>query len=565
MVLVKLPAGGEIDHVDADCVAEAGGIDQRLQPGRDRRGRLGVEARMAHERQARDDDEREGKSSAHLRTIACFALVLLALSCGGDPAPRSDAITLVVPRDAEELDPRFISDPYGIKVSRLVFASLVAIDAQTLEPVNDLAESIESSDATRYRVTLRDGVVFSDGSPLDADDVVATYRSVLDPAIHSRYASTYRRIQEVHADSPRVVTFQLDAPHATFVTDLEMPILRGEDCGAAMPHDALPIGAGPYRLVRREPGHLRLEANQRWYRGTPLHRAIEIAVVRDDNTRALRVLAGKADLALSAVPPLLLPMFEEDARFRVTSAAGAGTTYLGFHTESPVLADVRVRRAIAHAIDREALIRAKLGGRGTLASSWVPDGHWSQATDLPTYDYDLARARGLLAEAGVRGAHLTLRTSSDRGRVSISRALAAMLEAIGFEVDVRPSETASMIADLNRGRFELVLLQLPELFEPHLLAWFFSSERIPGGGNEGANRWRFRSPELDAALERGRTTTDRAARRAAYVEAQRILARDLPVVPLWHDDVVAVTGPRLRDYEVPRDGRFGTLALRSGR
>jgi ABC-type transport system substrate-binding protein len=135
-----------------------------------------------------------------------------------------------------------------------------------------------------------------------------------------------------------------------------------------------------------------------------------------------------------------------------------------------------------------------------------------------------------------------------------------MLGDVGVAVDVRPSELATLLADLDAGRFELATLQVPEVFEPHVLSWFFGSEHVPGGGREGANRWRMRNATLDAALERGRATPVRAERIAAYAEAQRILAAQLPVIPLWHEDVVAVTGPRARDFDVPRDGRFATLA-----
>ena len=155
---------------------------------------------------------------------------------------------------------------------------------------------------------------------------------------------------------------------------------------------------------------------------------------------------------------------------------------------------------------------------------------------------------------------LTLRTGAERFRVSVSRAIASMLRDVGIEVDVRPSETATLIADLNRGRFQMTILQVPEVMEPHVLSWFFHSERIPGDGTEGANRWRYRSAEVDALFETGRTTTNRAGRVAAYAKIQALLARDLPVIPLWHPDVVGVSRRGVA-YKVPRDGRFGTLAF----
>ncbi len=506
--------------------------------------------------------------------LAC-TLGALALGCGGERASTDarpdDALVVVLPQDVEQLDPRKVGDAYGLKVSRLIFASLVTIDPRTLEVVPELAERVEVESPVRYRVTLRAGLRFSDGTALDTEDVRATFRSIVDPAIGSRFAKNYQRIARLEVVDARTIVFELDAPHATFLTDLEVPILRAEDAHHAVgvPGGAEPIGAGPYRLVSRTPGHLELRANPRWLHGAPHFPHVRMVVVRDDNTRALRLLAGKGDLALNAIPPLLVPMFQGDARFHVHTARGIGTTYLGTNLDAPALRDVRVRRAIAYAIDRALLVRTKLGGRAQLARGLVPTGSWAYDDDVATYPYDPARARALLDEAGLRdpdGAgpaprlRLTLRTSTDRFRQSIARAIAAMLAEVGIAVEVRPSELATLIADLDAGRFELSTLQLPEVLEPHVLAWFFTSEHIPGEGREGANRWRMRDAVLDAAFERGRATNVRAERVAAYRDVQRILAEQLPVIPLWHEDVVAITDARAAAFDVPRDGRFATLA-----
>jgi peptide/nickel transport system substrate-binding protein len=137
-----------------------------------------------------------------------------------------DTFVVLVDRDVEQLDPRFVSDPNGLRVSRLIFASLVTIDPQTLEPIMDLAEGIELETPTRYVVTLRPGLLFADGSALDADDVVATYESVVDPVLQARHGHAYTRITGLLKRDARTVVFDLNAPHATFLTDLELPIIR---------------------------------------------------------------------------------------------------------------------------------------------------------------------------------------------------------------------------------------------------------------------------------------------------------------------------------------------------
>jgi peptide/nickel transport system substrate-binding protein len=238
--------------------------------------------------------------------------------------------------------------------------------------------------------------------------------------------------------------------------------------------------------------------------------------------------------------------------------------------EAPALRDVRVRQALAYGIDRTRLMHVKLGNRARLARGWIAPGHWAFDEGTPEYAYDPDRARALLREAssaapGERSAspsrlHLTLRCGSDRFRQSIARALGAMWAAIGVDVEIRPSEVATLIADLNRGRFELTMLEVPEVIEPHVLSFFFGSDHVPGAGREGANRWRLRSAALDRALESGRVQLDREARKAAYSDVQRILAQELPVIPLWHEDVVAVESQRALGFTVPRLGRFEPLA-----
>jgi peptide/nickel transport system substrate-binding protein len=281
-----------------------------------------------------------------------------------------------------------------------------------------------------------------------------------------------------------------------------------------------------------------------------------LLVVRDESTRALRLLGDAADVAPAAIAPLLVPTFDEDPRFLVSSAPGPGTAYLAFNTAAGPLAHPAIRRALSRAIDRRAIAASKFGARAEVTSGFMPDGHWANVPlTIPEFDRDAAEAA--LADAGVAPGtlELVLRTSTDRTRVSIAQAMAAMLRDVGVSVDVRPSETATLLADLDEGRYDLALMVLPEVFEPHVLHWFFASTRTPGGP---PNRFRWANAAFDAALERGRVSTDPSVRRAAYGEAQRILAHELPALPLWHEHVVVVSRSALQ-FRAPRDGRLGFL------
>lgn len=502
------------------------------------------------------------------RFLLFVSLAATVFGCADEaPSPSDNGLRVLLSGAPQELDPRFVGDATGLRVSRLIFASLVTIDPETLEVVPDLAEDVRVVDDVTYEVRLRPSLRFSDGAPLTAKDVKATFDGVVSEALQSRYRSSYLRIARIEVRDARTIRFVLSAPHATFLTDLELPIVRASDGTRRMtmaPADL--IGAGPYVLTRLDGHHIALLPNTHWHGGPaggvkagdpPLPLALQI--VQDDNTRALRLLSGKADLAIGTISPLLVPMFEKDARFDVRSKPGVGTNYLGLRTDVAPLDDARVRAALAHAIDRGALLRAKFHGRATSARGWIPPGHWAYA-EVRAYAYDPAQARRLLDDAGYAPERrLLLRTSADRFRISIARAVAAMLGEVGVPVDVRPSETGTLLADLGKGRFDLTFLGVPEVFEPHVLSWFFSSERIPSPGHPGSNRWRFRNARFDELLEEGRRTIGIERRRPIYREVQRIMADALPVVPLWHEHVVVVSRRGI-DVAVPRDGRLSVLA-----
>ncbi|QQR89256.1 MAG: ABC transporter substrate-binding protein [Myxococcales bacterium] len=323
------------------------------------------------------------------------------------------------------------------------------------------------------------------------------------------------------------------------------------------------MASGPYRICHNQRQRIYLCRKEFWNLSQSLPQSLEFVVVRDDNTRALRLQAGVADLALNTIPPLLVPLFSKDKRFEVKSNSSVSTTYLGLNLQRKIFNDHRVRQAIAYGIDRALLIETKFGGRASLAKSLIPAGHWAHSDSLPDYDFDPGLARHLLAEAlpdQKEQRFLRLRTSTDRFRLSIARAVAAMLERVGFSVEVWPSEAPTLFDDLGKGRFDLCILSIPEVFEPHVLSWFFDSSRIPETGNSGANRWRYRNSMVDSLFRQGVETPDLEERRAIYVHIQKLLAQDLPVVPLWHEDNVAVIRKKAGvKYKVPRDGRFSSL------
>ena len=443
-----------------------------------------------------------------------------------------------------------------------MFRGLTESDPVTFLPRPALGERGRWMDATHYRVRVRTDAKFQDGRAVSASDVVATYESVLAPTSRSRLRGTYPRVlRSVRALDAREVEFELTALDGSLETLLQLGILPAEEAragemGPADMTSSARVGSGAMRVSAAARDLLTLA---RVAVGGSF-RALDVVTLHDPNTLALRLLHGEGDVA--ELKPELYGVFEHRTDFEVASAPTSGVTYLGLHCEHGLLQRADVRRALGMAIDRRALGSAMLGRHAVPATGVLPPTHWAYTGDVAALPFDPVAARAALRSAGVPvGLRLVLRVSNQRFAVTAAQALAAMLADVGVELEVRPSELATLLGDLRAGRFDVALLTVPDLSDPRGLSFWFGSESIPTAENPGAggNRWRYRSAPLDAALEGGLRSLGAAARRPHYEQAQRILAADLPVVPLWHADVVFALRRPFRGL-VPRgDGQLDFL------
>jgi peptide/nickel transport system substrate-binding protein len=216
-------------------------------------------------------------------------------------------------------------------------------------------------------------------------------------------------------------------------------------------------------------------------------------------------------------------------------------------------------------------VERRVHDRAVLATGMLPTFHWAYDGEVERYDYDPARARQLLDEAGYPDPDgdgplprftLSYKTSSNKFRVAVARILVSMLAEVGIEVELRAYEFATFFADVKKGNFQLFTMQIPEIAEPDLYTNFFASDRVPARDNldAGANRVRYRSPALDRLLDDGRRELDRGRRKAIYAEVQRLLARELPVVSLWHEDNVVAMRKGVRGFEILPTAQLSSLA-----
>ncbi|HWU89276.1 MAG TPA: ABC transporter substrate-binding protein [Kofleriaceae bacterium] len=497
-------------------------------------------------------------SRLHVITlVAAAAAVAAAAGC----APKSrrtadDTLVMVTDTPMTTADPRYTLSSIDSKLARLVAAGLTTVEAPDLEPQLMLAERMDRIDPVTIDFTLRADARFSDGTPVLARDVVATFQSVIAPDSKSMHHKGFsERFARLEALSERVVRFHLVEPLGTLLSDLDFGILSPTG-----------LGAGPYAVRELTSTHALLEANPYYFGAAPKVPRVDLRFVRDASARLLMLVGGSADLLQNSVRMDLIEEVRGRPRVQIASSPSVILTYLMMNNADPILRRREVRQAIALALDRPSIIAAKFGGHARLASSLLSTFHWAYAPDLPAWDRDLPRARALLDAAGYPDPDgpgprprmkLVYKTSSDAFRVAVARVIAAQLAEVGIEVEVRSFEFATFFADVKKGSYQLASMQTSELNEPDYYYFYFHSGRIPDERNpDGGNRWRYRNPEVDRLTEAGRREIEPARRKPIYAEVQRIIATDLPVIPLWHEDNIVLSNADVQGYRMTPNARF---------
>ncbi|MEO0389377.1 MAG: ABC transporter substrate-binding protein [Pseudomonadota bacterium] len=490
---------------------------------------------------------------SYISRLACAAVMALGTALPAAAQDGSLTIATGFGPSAEVPDPRagyngWMSNQTGVT------ETLMGIDYD-LNLFPRLAEGIEQAAPTTWRVTLRDGVRFHDGSPLTAQDVVNAITPISDeghPGHNARVAKLLD-LAGMSTDGDNVVVFETNSPNAAFPWTLSDP-------GIAIlgnPSDAFPINAtGPFVFKEAVPDQLyRAEANADYRLGTPGLAEVRVVVAGNPASAALAFEAGEVDMVIN------YPETDFE-RIKSTGALGfsAPTARLYFYTmnaASGPMSNPLIRRAVSLAIDRQGVVDAVLSGVGGVPAETVfPAGKgWAADISVP---YDPAGAEALLAEAGavkeggrwmLDGAPLEIDivTYSSRAALTPTAELTqAFLSAIGVTANIQVGEWGASNDLIAEGAADMFLQ-----------AWVVTPQGDPGAVLEtllqsdgGSNAGRYSNPQLDALLADGRTTFDQAERKAIYDQVQEVIAADGAMIPVFHVAQVNVAKPGLTGYAV---------------
>lgn len=469
-------------------------------------------------------------------------------------------------------------DAASERVRTLIFNTLVKKD-ERFDYSGELASDIKrSDDGLTYTFTLHDGIKFHDGRVLSSADVKYTLDLVFSSDF-AKSASFYKGtggekrsyIRSVEAPDSRTVVVTLIEPWVGLLSNLvPVAIIPKDSYESQKTH---PLGTGAFKFIRYDNVQqvCDVEAFPEYWDGPAKIQTIRVRVLPDMNQLQLELQAGRVDIAPmpTSLSPDAVRSMESLRDLQVTTFQGSNVVLLTLNTTSPPLNNVKVRQAIAHAIDREGLIRDLLRGLGKIAHSILPEESWAYSTGQ-TYSYDPAAAKRLLDEAGFTDPDgdgpkmrfekpivYKLSGSSIAGR-QYAGVIQNYLKLVGIPVEIQTPEQNTLFDELRRGNFQIAYTQwVGGNQDPIFYKDLFATSEIPTETRPSRNRSRYSNPALDRLLEDALNTFDRDTGRNLYVQIQDTVSRDVPVFPLWYQSNVVIAKKNVGNIKVNASGDWG--------
>ena len=496
---------------------------------------------------------------AYALAITMALLSFTANSKGALAGPKT--MTLAWETAPRTIDPRFTIDAKSHYLSDLQNCSLINFD-ENGQIIGSLAKSWAWLDNKNLEVIIKDNITFSNGDKVTAQDVKATYQFFHKTNLKkpSPLAPAFKKITKI-ATKANKLTFTFAEPDVGFLQNLMIGIVPKKYASQEMftKPGSYP-GCGPFTLTQLSSAQLTLEKNKKYNLSSPakIDRVV-IKIVKDELTRYAKIQKGEVDIIENGVNREKLAGIEKQVQLTVVKKSALDTTYLGFNMKDPILRKAQVRRAIAHAINRDEIIKYILKNTATKATTILTEGSPFYNKNLKQIKYDPALAKKLLAQAGYKNKirfELNYKTTTNTTRVSIAKAIASQLAKVGIKVKVQPLEWGKFKSDVEKGHVQMWSLSWVGFKDPDIYRYAFSSESFPpNGGNRG---W-YKNTTLDKVLQEAKIASDTKKRIALYYQAEDIIAAELPYVFLWHEQNFAVIRKGIKGFRLYADGRLSSL------
>lgn len=459
-----------------------------------------------------------------------------------------EGIAVAIGGEPDQLDPHKTTSYFSFQVLENVYDTLVEPD-ENLEMQPALAKSWElSEDQLTWTFTLQDGVTFHDGSEMTSEDVVYSFNRIIDEELATAYR--FASVEKVSAPDPQTVEIQVSAPTPNLLSSIggfKGVAIVEEQNAESGDITTEPVGTGPYQLSEFTSGdHIDLEANPDYWGGAPEIPSIRYRFISEGSTAVAALKAGEIAWT-DSIPPQQVEALSGDDALSVDVVPSNDYWYLALNQAREPFDDVRVRQAIAYAIDREAIAQVTSYGTAEVNQLAIPeDSTWYTSYD--TYSLDQQKAEDLLAAAGVEDLTMELMVSSDYPEtVDAAQVIADSLSEVGIELKIRSLDFGTWLDEQNQGNFDMLYMGWLGNIDPN--DFYYSQHHSDGSSNAQG----YSNPDVDRLLDEGRTETDDDRRQEIYDEAATIIADEASYIYLYNPSVIQAYSPDLSGYTVRSD------------
>jgi len=487
--------------------------------------------------------------------ISLIVILLYVTQCTWVATPSLDTLIVGLSDSPVTLDPRFSTDANGQRVCDLIFSALVQLTPD-LKISGDLAESWSYADKT-YSFEIRPQVFFHNGSPLSKADLILSLQQFSKTS--SPFFGQFEKIKkfaveyDIHKGGRVQIT--LSEFSASFLYDLTLlKILPQKQIDHLQKRFyTQPIGTGPYQFVSDQNNQLQLRAFDNYYRSPPKTKNLVFKSIRDASTRFHKVYKGEIDLVQSDIPHSKVKFFQKSPDFKVQIKPSLSTTYLLINMKHPDLKLLEFRQALAASLDIKPILQFKFEGLADKALSLLPKAHPDHYPALEHKKLTLGKIQTIFSKQ--RQKPLLFKTSNNFDAIENGRILVQQLQEKGLQIHQRTFEWGTLYEDIKKGNFELALMKWVGITDPDLYRISLHSNMVPPGRNRGS----YSNPLFDKTSEEASREDNPLTRHKLVKQMQEIVHRDLPIIPLWYDQQVAIINKRVKGYELSLTGDFSGL------
>ena len=477
---------------------------------------------------------------------------------GGNAGGAGGVLNAAIGGEPDQLDPHKTSAYYSFQVLENVYDTLVEPDAD-LKMVPSLATKwTTSADQLTWTFTLREGVKFSDGSPLTSEDVVYSFERIIKEKLNNAYK--FATVKSVTGPDPATVVVTLSAPTPNLLANLGgfkgVAIVEKSNVESGKVKTA-PVGSGPFKVAGYTSGDsVKLVRNDSYWGEKPKLDGVTFTFVKDPTVALQNLRSGQVQWT-DNLPPQQVGSLKDDGDITVKSAPSTDYWYVALNEARKPFDNPEVRRAIGYALDREAITKAAKFGLATVNQTAIPKAS-AFYYDYAPYSHDPGKAKQMLGQAGVSNLTMDLMVTSEYPEtVTAAQVIAAQLKAVGITVKIRTLDFAQWLDEQAKGNFDGFMLGWLGNIDPDE---FYYAQHHSGGT---FNFHKYKNPAVDKLLDDARTQTDQGARKQAYEQAAKQIVDDASYLYLYNPDVVQGWSKKVSGYDVRTDRaiRFRSVAL----